>query len=329
MSLPVELLEIIFNFCYLGCPQVVNGYDWNDRSLSDSLRKFPYNVAAVDPVWNAILLRHRNYWTGLPRAVFNVDSKMPTHIDDASTLLRYILGHPNPDPYYNYLTSYCYQFDVAIIRRSKENPDDVSEKERVKNLMNLLAPYMSRFRSFLIDVHASSSLPSVTTYFNNLIKSPIVNLEYLCDIDDSNDVVSHKPYDYSFVMEDFRITSYIPPRITSMVIDGYTFRKNIAWLRRHTTLQLLTISHLSHVGTYNALGIVDIHWALETLCSMVTTKPPGELSRLKYLRFRDINFAPRNSLYQEFSFFMRHLINTDLHYISFENVDPWFLEDLT
>jgi len=325
MSLPVELLEIIFNFCHLGCPLPVNGYDWDGRWLSDSLRIFPYNVAAVDPVWNAILLRHRKYWTRLPRVVFNVDSKTPTHIDDARTLLRYLLGQPDPDPYHNYRNSHCHQFDVAIIRRFKENPDDVSEKERVKNLMDLLAPYMSCFRSIFIDVHASSSLPS-----NNLMTSSIVSFEYLCDIDDSDsDVVSHEPHDYSFAMEDSRITSHIAPHIALMALDLYTFRRNIAWLRRHTTLQSLTISHLSHVGTYNALGIPEIRLVLEALCSMVTTKPPGELSCLKYLRFRDINFAPSNVLCQAFTLFMRDLINTNLQYLSFEDVDPRFLEDLT
>ena len=84
MFLPVELLEIIFEYRCLGSQRVVYSYYcWDSPSLSDTLRNFPYNLATVDPSWNAILLRHRHYWIGLSRVVFNVDSKTPTHIDDA------------------------------------------------------------------------------------------------------------------------------------------------------------------------------------------------------------------------------------------------------
>jgi len=215
----MELLEIIFKYCYLGCLRDVDSDDWEGPSLSDTLRNFPYNLAIVDAAWNALLLRHRDYWTGLNRAVFNVDSKTPTHIDDAKILLRYILDEA--DPYH--------KFHVDIIRRSKANPDDAAEKDRVKNLVDLLAPEIRRCRTFLIDVHASSSLPSVTTYFNDkLITSCVVSLEYLCDVDDSEDTVSSEPHDYGFAMEGFHITS--------MILDGGTFRRNTARLRRQTKL---------------------------------------------------------------------------------------------
>jgi len=74
--------------------------------------------------------------------------------------------------------------------------------------MNLLAPYIRRFRSFVIDVHTSSSVPSVTTYFNN---GSIDSLEYVCNLDHSEDTVSNEPYDYGFL---------IPGSITSMILDG-------------------------------------------------------------------------------------------------------------
>ena len=60
-------------------------------SLSSTLHKFPYDLVAVDPSWNGILLRRRDYWIKLPRVVFNVDSKTPPHIDDAKTLLQCML----------------------------------------------------------------------------------------------------------------------------------------------------------------------------------------------------------------------------------------------
>ena len=53
-------------------------------------------------------------------------------------------------------------FGVTIIRR---NPDDAAEKARVKKFMDLLEPHMSQFGPSLIDVYASSSLPSITTDF--------------------------------------------------------------------------------------------------------------------------------------------------------------------
>lgn len=160
MSLPVELLEIIFEFCYLESQWAVDDYMYGreNLSLSETFRNFPYSLATVDPSWNAMLLRHRKYWTGLPRVVFNVDSETPTHIDDAKTLMQHMLV---PDTYH--------QFHVAIIRHSKGNPNDAAEKERVMKLMDLLGPEKLRFQSFFIDVHASSLLPAVTTYFNNLI----------------------------------------------------------------------------------------------------------------------------------------------------------------
>src|SRR5437879_3567702 len=110
MPLPVELLQIIFDFCYLGCQWPVARDDSEDPSLSDTLRDFPYSLAAVDPLWNAILLRHRHYWNGLRRIVFNVDSKTPTHIDDAETILQYMSYDPHRHSFH--------QFHVAIIRRS-------------------------------------------------------------------------------------------------------------------------------------------------------------------------------------------------------------------
>ena len=50
MSLPTELLELVFNFCYLGSLE-------NDEDLEFSLSTFfPYNLAEVDPLWKDILL---------------------------------------------------------------------------------------------------------------------------------------------------------------------------------------------------------------------------------------------------------------------------------
>ena len=303
MSLPVELLEIIFKHCYIVS---IHSVGW-DASLSDTLRNFPYNLVAVDPSWNAILLRHWNYWRGLSRLVFNVDSKTPTHIDDARTVLQYMFYEPEPDPFY--------EFHVAIIRYSKVNPDDSAEKERVMNLMNLLVPHLRRVRSFVIDVHASSSLPSVTAYFNN---SSIDSLEYLCDLDDSEDTVSNEPYEYGFLM---------PGSIKSMILDGGTFRRNTTWLRRQTELKSLTISHLSH-GASNSANL-DVRQALDTVLSMATPNFLRLGCNLKSLKFRDVNFSSCDSMCQAFSIFMRVPNNISIQYLSFEDVDPWFLEGLT
>ena len=117
---------------------------------------------------------------------------------------------------------YDYGFHVAIIRRSKANLVDAAEEDRAKNLMDLLIPHIQLIQIFVIDVHASSSLPSVTTYFNNLTASRVVSFEYLCsDVDNSDDMVFHEP-------DGFPIN---PSQIKSMVLDGLTFRRNISWLR--------------------------------------------------------------------------------------------------
>ena len=63
---------------------------------------------------------------------FNVNSKTPTHIDNAKTLLHYMAYDPDFDAFH--------QFHVTIIHHSKIDPDDEAEKEWVRELMNLLAP---------------------------------------------------------------------------------------------------------------------------------------------------------------------------------------------
>ncbi|KIM42167.1 hypothetical protein M413DRAFT_26975 [Hebeloma cylindrosporum] len=283
MSLPVELLEVIFSFCYLGCPHAVSTYSGEETtsSLSYTLRNFPYNLMAVDSVWEAILIGHSEYWTGLPHLVFYVDSKSPTHIDDAKTILRYMLLPK----------SGSHSFHVAIIRRSKEIPDDASEKERLSNFMDLLLPGLQCFKGFLIDVHASSSLPS-PTYFSNRSASSLINLEYLCDVDDSDDQSLHEVYDYRLPVQG--------SHITSMILDGYTFRRNTAWLRSHTMLKSLTISHLSHISTDDARGILDVFCALDAVYSLTRVK-------LTHLKFRDINPTPCGSMLHAFAMFMRLL----------------------
>ena len=87
MSLPVELLEIIFKFCYLGCQQ--GRYNLWEPSLSNILQQFLYSLVTVDPLWNSILLKHQ--------VVINVDSKTPTHIDDTQRLLQYMLYKMDPE----------------------------------------------------------------------------------------------------------------------------------------------------------------------------------------------------------------------------------------
>ena len=179
--------------------------------------------------------------------------------------------------------------------------------------MDLLAPHIQLSQSFVIDVHASSSLPSITTYFNNLTASRLVSFEYLCDIDNSDDVVFHEPYNVPIN----------PSQIKSMVLDGFTFRRNISWLRQHAFLKSTT---LSHVATDRARGIVNVHRALEALCSLVTAIPWGAMPHLKYFKFRDINFTPPDSMLRVF---MRLPINNrNFQYLSFKDLDRGFLEDL-
>ena len=180
--------------------------------------------------------------------------------------------------------------------------------------MNLLVPHTCRFRSFVIDVHASSSLPSVTTYFNKLITSPMVSLEYLCDIDDPEDL---------FLMGHMTTTL----RSRAMILDRGTFRRNSNWLRQHTALESLTISHLSNGATNTA--DLDVQAALGAVFTIATPQLWNGSSNLKYFKFRDINFAPSESMCRSFSVFLDLPSHINLKYISFEDVDPWFLEDLT
>ena len=74
--------------------------------------------------------------TGLNSLVWSLTSTQEhLPIDDAKTLLQCMLDEQNACSFY-------YEFHVAIILRSKANPDDAAEKERVRSLMDLLVPYI-------------------------------------------------------------------------------------------------------------------------------------------------------------------------------------------
>jgi hypothetical protein len=113
--------------------------------------------------------------------------------------------------------------------------------------------------------------------------------------------------------------------ISKISIDSYTSRRNPSWIRRHTVLSSLTVSHLSHAKTDQ--GILDVHWALQTVLQMATITK-ARSGKLQRSTFRDLNFAAPASMLQLFLLFL-DLPSTGLEYIAFEDVDPWFLEEVT
>jgi hypothetical protein len=183
MSLPIELLELIFNFCYLGSLE-------NDDEEFSLSTLFPYHLAEVDPLWKDI----PEYWTRV------ISKSSATGEEDAEAMSSKLFG-------------------VAIIRRSGANPNDAAEKARVKNFMDLLEPHMSQFGASLIDVYASSSLPSVTTDF---IHVPPTST-YLRDLDDN-------------AVSECKVQ--MPSYIFMVVLDGYTFATDQSWLHLRKVLLL-------------------------------------------------------------------------------------------
>jgi len=112
---------------------------------------------------------------------------------------------------------------------------------------------------------------------------PILHLQLrvLCNADDSDVGLSNELYDY-----EIRTYSWI----TTMVLDGYTFRRNPSWLQQHNMLKSLTVFHLFHGTTDHAKGILDVQRALQTVVHMATPTWVGRPT-LRYLKFRDINFS--------------------------------------
>ena len=220
-DLPIELLELVFNFCYLGSLE-------NDEDFSFSTL-FPYHLAEVDPLWKDILLNFPEYWT-------RVISKSSTGEEEVSSKL----------------------FGVAIIRRSGTNPDDAAEKARVRKFLDLLEPHMSQFGASLINVYASSSLPSITTDF---IHVPPTSM-YLCDVDDN---------------PGSKCEDQMPSYIFMMVLHGCAFARDQSWLRDHKMLVSLS-QHSSN------LRIPDVNWALQTTFEMttfeMTTSPTTSIEHL-------------------------------------------------
>jgi len=235
MYLPTELLQLVLHFCYLASLE-------NDEEPSFSTL-FPYYLAEVDPLWKEILLKFPEYWT-------RVISKSPTCNYDAKT----ISGDMSTK-----------LFGVALIRRSGINPDDATEGAHVKDFMDLLQPHMSTFGASLINVYASSSLPSFTASFED-VSSPIQAPVYPCDVDEN--IVSE-------------CEVQMPSYIFVMVLEGYTFTMDQPWLRDNKMLMSLSEYSRSH------LRIQDVNWALQTAFQM-TTSPKEGIAPLKNYTVEDI-----------------------------------------
>ena len=218
MPFPIELLELIFNFCYLGSTN-------EEPSLSTL---FPYYLAEVDPLWKEILLKFPNYWT-------RVVSTIPNGVEDAKGISR---------PRSSTL------FGVAIIRRCRANPDDATEKARVKIFLDRLECNMQlQCDGFFIYVYVSSSLPSITTDLN------------------------HIPPTFKYLRDDDKAASgQVPSYIIAIVLDGYTSRRTPPWLRHYKILMSLVVSP---PYSNRSLGVLDIEGTIQTVFQMTTQPKEG------------------------------------------------------
>ena len=115
--------------------------------------------------------------------------------------------------------------------------------------MNLLESNMLPRESLCINVYASSSLPSITTDFIHGLPT----FKYLCNTVSKREV-------------------QMPSYVIALVLDGYTFRRNIPWLRNYKFILSLAVSPPS---SNRNLDILNVDWALQTVFEMTTPPKAG------------------------------------------------------
>ncbi|RDB27405.1 hypothetical protein Hypma_004363 [Hypsizygus marmoreus] len=212
-SLPVELLTSIFKHVYMQS-RVRVGFGlrvwfdnsiepdidttWKDEDLTDPLL-FPKVLNAVCRRWRAISESLPIFWTRI--AVF-IDST-PTPL---SKIQRYLeLARDQP-------------IHFLVLRRPGTYSDvDPGEKQRCRDVIEVLRPHIRQCHTITFDVINSSSLPSIAADFHG-IASILEKLHLNCRVDDGvapGLARSHSP--------PIDIEPFVSPAITRLSLDGRNF----------------------------------------------------------------------------------------------------------
>ncbi|KDR83179.1 hypothetical protein GALMADRAFT_873705 [Galerina marginata CBS 339.88] len=286
MSLPPELLSIIFKFVHHESPQTNEPRELIPRwmkKMDEGLKRaakalvhreeqidfssptlFPYSMAAVSPYWSEILSSHPEFWT---LVVFFVDSRY-TSMAQATIILKRSRKLP---------------IHVVITRREgfrmKEYPD-LHEKCQIEALINLLRPHLPRCKSLHIDAHLSLSLPVVPKAFAGVGEvEDMFSMELVSDVYDEGEHEEEDSDDDSLSSISSVDIDEFEPDLRSLIVDGQNFRRGAeeyeSWLSDQDKLKQLTVMRYhaplssSEDEPYTVSCFIDHLWSL---CSVPCLK---------------------------------------------------------
>jgi hypothetical protein len=186
-------------------------------------------LCGVNSLWRSIVVSIPKLWT----TIVNF-ANVPYHW---STVENWIsLSHNLP-------------LDL-VLTRSRHAPPDELEGAYVQTMLGLAVPHFPRLRRLHVDVHFSSSLPSIENHFVWCMPS-LVSLTLQCDLDDGP-YKEHRAFDglsSSFSLSRQRSPSkqFSCPLLETMIVDGENFRyicqQRPEWTSNLDNLSELTVSH--------------------------------------------------------------------------------------
>ena len=228
------------------------------------------------------------YWR---TAIFHLNSESEPPFDPAS-LLSWSKDLP---------------VDIVILKpdasRLPKNTDGISEKQRVRALVDLLSTHIHRCRSIHIDVHLNSSLPLILRSFP-AYPSILESLSLFCDLNDPQE--NHED----------ELSLPIRPEwgeihgtgLRSLVLDGRNLPDVCSgWLRSQCSLQQLVLLNYS-------AGIIPLDHILETLQNL------PQLLRLKFEKV----FFPSGWRVDHNTFFASHIQILHFEEVEALTIDEFF-----
>lgn len=281
--LPVELLSYIFCFAVLRYDDRDTGFlqlDFARRAL-----------CGVSSLWRSIVVSISKLWT----TVVNF-ANVPYHWITVENWIP--LSHNLP-------------LDL-ILTRSQCVPPDELEGAYVQTMLGLAVPHFSRLRRLHVDVHFSSSLPSIENHFAWCMPS-LVSLTLQCDLDDGP-YKEHRGFNavssnFSLFRQHSPSKQFSCPLLKTMIVDGENFRyicqQRPEWTNYLDNLTELTISHfvenedmaphlleisdvvdfLADLPTLNSLTFEDVDF------DFIPSQPQNQfpLSNVSYLEIKDLD----------------------------------------
>lgn len=321
--LPVELLSHIFCFAVLR----YNDGDMGFLQLDFARRA----LCGVSSLWRSIVVSIPKLWT----TIVNF-ANVPYHW---STVENWIpLSHNLP-------------LHLVLTRRHVP-PDELDhEGAYVQTILGLAVPHFSKLRRLHVDVHFSSSLPSIENHFVWCMPS-LVSLTLQCDLD-NGPYKEHRGFDgvsssFSLLRQRSPSKQFSCPLLKTMIVDGENFRyicqQRPEWTNYLDNLGELTVSHFVEnediaVHLLEISDVVDFLVDLPRLHSLTfedvdfdffPSQPPNQfpLSNVRYLEIKDLDGKLLTDLLYHCDWDNLEMVTITNCVLEDEHVFPLFCQDL-